>query len=133
MRFTPRIAPRANLSGTLGDRWGAETSPAGTPGSYENVAEAIVPGSGIASIIRETGDVIGALSQLVNDVRITQQQRAALQIQLARAQQGLPPAPVQPSSTGLFGMSQQQTLLLGALGVAAYMLMSGRSGKLGAM
>lgn len=83
----------------LGDRWGAETSPSGFELEYAAAADTIAPGIvDYARQIAQAGEtLINAISRARLTLDMTDQQRALLQVQLTRAQQGLPPIPAAPA------------------------------------
>lgn len=79
--------------GALGDRWGAETSPDGFDLEFARAANETAPGIvEFAQQIAIAGEtLVSAINRARTQVAMTDQQRALLEIQIQRAQQGLPP------------------------------------------
>jgi hypothetical protein len=96
----------------LGDNWGAETSPNGFELEYANAANQIAPGIvDFAQSIATAGEtIISAINRARTQVSMTNQQRDLLDLQLQRAQQGLPPLNVNASTQG--GLTLTPTMLI---------------------
>lgn len=110
---------------TLGDRWGAETSPSGFDLIYAQQAEEIAPGIvDYANQIRLFGEsLIDSISRARMSLAMSDQQRALLDVQLQRAQLGLPP--IQTGQYGVVGGStvDSKMVLLALAGIALILLM----------
>ena len=98
------------LLGGLGDRWGADLSPAGVEGAYANAADAAAPGIvDYARTIQIAGEnIVSAISRARLTVNMSAAQQSALQDVITRAQQGLPPpgpnvAPAVPTWVWVLG------------------------------
>lgn len=116
------------LSG-LGDRWGGETSPEGFELQYAQAANEIAPGIvDYAQQIKTVGmSLIEAISQARNTLAMSDAQRQLLDVQIQRAQAGLPPINTAQYTGGGSPLNQQisvQTLLLIGLGVFAVMALT---------
>lgn len=119
------------LNGTLGDRWGAETSPSGFELQHLNAANGIAPG-----IVEQAGQImvageswISAIARAITTVSMADAQRRLLNLQLERAQQGL--APLDSSQYGLgvsvgLGGDTQKMILLGVGALALVFLLTSR-------
>lgn len=115
--------------GTLGDNWGAETSPSGFDLQYAQTADSIAPGIlDYANTIKAVGESwIDAIARARMTVAMTDAQRQLLDIQIDRARQGLPPLNTQPYTSGGVNiggaqLSGQTLLILAALVVVAIMV-----------
>lgn len=106
----------------LGDTWGAETSPAGTEGAYLNAMNDAAPGIvELAQQAATTGEsLIQAIARIRTAVQMTDSQRNALNAQLSRYGQGLPPVTRNASTVS-------PLLWIGA-GLLLFMLLSGKRG-----
>jgi hypothetical protein len=109
---------------TLGDRWGAETSPDGFDLVYAQAADAVAPGIvEYAQQIALAGEtLVAALIRARSMVTMTETQRQLLDVQLERARAGLPPL-----NTGVYagtGGGGQGITLTGPmiLGIAALVI-----------
>jgi len=96
----------------LGDRWGAETSPDGFELAYADAANQIAPGIvDFAQSIATAGEtIISAINRARTQVAMTNQQRDLLDLQLQRAQQGLPPLNVNAVNQG--GLTLTPTMMI---------------------
>lgn len=112
---------------TMGDRWGAETSPSGFDLLYRVELDKLVPGSSAqAERVRQPGeDYLTAFLRVANGLILSDAQRRLLNVQIQRAQQGLPPLDSSQYGLGVsVGASPDLTRLawvvgLGALGLLA--------------
>jgi hypothetical protein len=113
----------------LGDAWGAETSPSGVEGALANAANQVAPGivDYAQSIITVGESFVSALNRARTQVSMTDAQRQLLDIQIQRAQQGLPPlSTAQYTTPGIVGGMSNQTLLLIVAGAALVFMLSRR-------
>lgn len=113
---------------TIGDRWGADESPSGYELQYAAQVEGDSPG--IASYIRQTGDVLGGLMQLQQQYRAAQIDDAQLRAQIERARAGQPPimTAAGPGMGGMFaGVPGWKLAALGALIIGGVLL--GKRGR----
>lgn len=110
--------------GTLGDFWGAETSPSGFDLQYAQTANEIAPGIvDYANSIRTIGEsLVDAISRARMTLAMTDYQRGMLDIQLQRAQQGLPPLPSN-YGTGSGNQIDSKIVLLALAAIALLVLM----------
>lgn len=110
---------------TLGDRWGAETSPSGFELQYAQTADEIAPGIvDYAKQIQALGEsLVDAISRARLSLAMTDYQASMLDLQLQRAQQGLPPLPTN-YGTGNAGTVDSRVVLLALLAIGALILMT---------
>lgn len=116
--------------GTLGDAW--STSPSGVEGAFQNAIAAQDPQA--AQLIESQRfpgeDYITALARVANTLVLAESQRRLLQVQLQRAQQGLPPLDSGQYGMGVnLGLSPETLKMIGfgAVGLlAVFLLMRGR-------
>lgn len=104
----------------LGDAWGAETSPSGYDLVYARTIDADAPGIlEYAQTIQAVGEsLLDAISRARLTLAMTDAQRQMIDIQLARARQGLPPiSTAQPAPP----ISSTTILLIVAALVAVYL------------
>ncbi len=112
------------LNGTLGDRWGAETSPSGQAGAWANAIESIVPGASSAAV-SATGpgdNYIDKLLQVATAYITTDAQRRLLNVQIERARAGMPPLDMSQYGVGVNVGLSPETLKLIGLGLGAFAL-----------
>lgn len=112
---------------TLGDRWGAETSPSGTDLVYAQTAEEVAPGIlDVVASIRVAGEsFIDALARARAQIALSDAQAELLQINIDRAREGRPPISPQQYMTGGTPTNQSisaQTALVIALAVGGLAL-----------
>lgn len=112
----------------IGDAWGAETSPSGFELQYLQAADMVAPGaSQAANAERLPGEsYIDALARVAQTYLLADSQRRLLNIQLQRAEQGLPPLNSAQYGIGAsvnvgVAPDTQKTLLIG-LGILAAVL-----------
>lgn len=101
---------------SLGDRWGAETSPSGTEGAWANAVDSIVPGAAqmAAQATGPGDDYIGKLLQLAQAYVTTDAQRRLLSVQVERARAGQPPLDMSQYGVGVnFGLSPDTLKMVG--------------------
>ena len=108
---------------SLGDNWGAETSPSGNDLLYLQAADQIAPGivDYALTIITSGETLLNAVNRARISVSMTDAQRELLAVQMERARLGLPPT-VTRAPSGI----DQKTLLLIAAGVLVVWLMTRR-------
>jgi hypothetical protein len=111
---------------SLADSWGAELSPSGFELQYLQAAEQVTPGVSAATQQEKLPgeSYVDALARVVQTYAIADTQRRILNVQLQRAQQGLPPLRAAEYGVGAsvnVGLSPdtQKMLLWGALGLGA--------------
>lgn len=109
----------------LGDWWGAELSPVGLDLQFAAAADQAAPGIvQYAEQIRAIGEsLIEAINRARLSVAMSDAQRELLDIQIRRAQQGLPPIQTGAYTNGQPAAGETSTLVWVALGVAAIALL----------
>jgi len=111
---------------SLGDRWGAETSPSGTNLVYAQTAEEVAPGIlDVVASIRVAGEsFIDALARARAQVALSDAQSDLLALNIDRARQGLPPISPQSYITGTPTNQSisANTVWLAVLGLGALIL-----------
>lgn len=115
------------INGMLGDNWGAETSPSGFDLVYAQTSDEIAPGIvDFAKQIQIMGEsLIDAISRARTQLAMSDTQRQLLDLQLTRAQQGLPPLDMSAYLGGGTGQAfDQRTIMLVLLGIAALILLT---------
>jgi hypothetical protein len=113
---------------SLGDNWGAETSPSGFELTYAQTADQIAPGIvDYARQFQTAGEsLIEAISRARMTLAMSDAQRELLQVQIDRARQGLPPLQTTQYTGGVQGINNQ-TLILVALALGVLILMTRKS------
>lgn len=113
---------------TLGDFWGAETSPSGFDLVYAQTANEIAPGIvDYARTIQTIGEsLIDAISRARMSLAMTDYQRSMLDVQLDRARQGLAPLPTN-YGVGTGSQIDSKTVMLALAAIAFLILMTRKS------
>lgn len=107
----------------MGDRWGAETSPSGFDLQYRvALADLVptVPPTAVESSKMPGENYVDAFIRLAQSLILTDAQRRLLNVQVQRAQQGLPPLDSSQYGLGVsVGTSPELTRIAWIVGLGA--------------